>query len=185
MTYVVFFLFYGVLPWKIKHPRSRYESTMDKLQRVRTSKELATGDVLGSLSAECPLEFGEMLEYSRSLGFVQRVDYDRLMQSFHALAAQMECDYKAALDWTPCVRTLSHDVMAIPGLFSIPIESPGITNEELLALTLELIDYGNSYDDYWSQWSIHRYRDTELTLPYEQAQILDNIVPSIKVHHCK
>jgi hypothetical protein len=123
------------------------------MKRVRASKEAATATILSNLSTGCPPEFGELLDYSRSLDFNQPVDYDLLVERFRSLAAHIECDSQMHLDWTPCHRECSLDVKLVPGLYSNPIISDN-NKEGDLADGSHSGMYEDTYPELWSEWTL-------------------------------
>ena len=150
------------------------------MKRVRASKEAGTAAVLSNLSAGCPPEFGELLDYSRSLYFNQYVDYDLLVERFRSLAARIECDSQTPLDWTPCPRECPLDVKLVPGLYSNPIISHNDKEDDIANESYSEDEiYEDTYSDLRSEWTMQRSRDQELTMPVEQAQLLDRLLPPI------
>lgn len=125
------------------------------------------------LSAGFPNEFGEMLNYSRSLKFDQLPDYGAIRRSFTSLAAKLGYSSdNGPLKWTPCYPETAN---LIPEVV-IPHEE-----EE---------DEGNGDDDdslgensYYEMdidiWERQGERDKDVTLSAKQEAELDSIIPLI------
>lgn len=173
---MAFSLLLGKLPWSVYSP---YEGPKKQMIRVRTSKIAATGLILGR---GYPSEFGELLDYSRSLQFGQAVDYATLIERFTSLAARLNCDLGSALDWTPTERTYESTAeeyfKTIPGLCREPINKRDklrYRNDD--DLETEVFDI--SHFSELSEWCRKHGRGRELTMPLQQAEVLDREIPHI------
>ncbi|KAK0481480.1 putative casein kinase-1 hhp1 [Armillaria novae-zelandiae] len=93
LAYIALFLLRGHLPWK---PRPHEESQLHSQEIVRHMKSSCSGK---DLSEGFPVEFGDLLDYSRSLDFNQLPDYGMFRCLFASLAGETS---DGQFDWTPC-----------------------------------------------------------------------------------
>jgi serine/threonine protein kinase len=91
-AYVLFYLLKGALPWQGVKAASKIE----KYNRIAEKKVRNTPEVL---CIDIPAEFGEMLRYSRSLGFEAKPDYSYLKKLFLNLATKINITLDAEFDW--------------------------------------------------------------------------------------
>ena len=141
------------------------------MRRIHASKEAASGD---TLRASFPTQFGYFLDYSRKLEYDQMPDYTALKERFVDLNKQTGGKDEAPLDWSSV---------------GVPIREgyagPDITGgeEENDEESEEGSEEENFPDSYWgldiANWEIQDARDRSLTLPIEQAKLVDSSVPQI------
>jgi hypothetical protein len=94
LAYTLLFLLRGDLPWR-RHSSGR-GTIFGKIAQVR-EKKLAW---LGSrLAFGFPIEFGQLLDYARSLGFEEQPDYDGWRSNFRRVAEQSRCANHKTLNW--------------------------------------------------------------------------------------
>ncbi|KAK0218473.1 putative casein kinase-1 hhp1 [Armillaria nabsnona] len=122
VAYVALFLLRGHLPWK---PRPHSEPDVRSQEIVRFMKSSCSGK---DLSSGFPVEFGDLLDYSRSLEFDQLPDYGTFRRLFVALIEGMS---DGLLDWTPCITQLK----------------PCLVDEPQLGIPPEGEDYDVAYED--------------------------------------
>jgi serine/threonine protein kinase len=91
-AYVLIYLLKGVLPWQ----GVKGASKMEKYNRIAERKVRHTPEVL---CVDIPSEFGEMLRYSRSLGFEGKPDYSYVKKLFLNLARKINITLDAEFDW--------------------------------------------------------------------------------------
>ncbi|KAK0450510.1 putative casein kinase-1 hhp1 [Desarmillaria tabescens] len=163
LAYIALFLLRGHLPWK---PRPREESQLRSQEIVRLMKLSCSGK---DLSEGFPIEFGDLLDDSRSLDFNQLPDYGRFRRLFGGSS-------NGPLDWTPCVPAqINTRVLDEPEL-------------EILGEDDDHYDDSSSDDrgedsyfgmdiDMWD--SRQGERDKNLALPAEQEADLDSCIPLI------
>lgn len=165
------FLLRGNLPWK---PRPHEESSLRSQEIVRRIKSNCSGQFL---SDGFPVEFGELLDHSRSLEFNQFPDYDRLRRVFGSMA---EKKGDGPLDWTPCFPKTNTYVLdgpldlVVPGEYDPPkdLDDPCWREDPLGENSYFAMDI-----DMWD--SRQGERDEDLTLLAEQEVALDLCVPWI------
>lgn len=165
------------LKWKRTHDCPRYTYDHDAKGNPLTANEPAGNRNTPALSY--PVELRNLPDSAGGLPFGQYVDYDVLMERFRTFAAQMKCETQMQLDWTSRNRKTILDpiLKATPGLFSCPLKSKHEEGVE------ELFDenFTDSFEGMWSEWTIQRERDWELTMPVMQAQLLGSSISVAKV----
>ncbi|KAK0218477.1 kinase-like domain-containing protein [Armillaria nabsnona] len=124
------------------------------------------------LSSGFPVEFGDLLDYSRPLKFDQLPNYGMFRLLFAALA---EGRSDGPLDWMPCEPQTTSSVLDEP-LLDVPGEyNDDDDNDDYYAFLAE-----DSYCKmYLSMWDRQRERDKDLTLPVEREVYLDSCTPLI------
>jgi len=125
------------------------------------------------LSIGFPENFGQMLNYSRSLYFNEIPDYLTLRHAFANLAERMGYSLDSApLDWTPCYPQITNIIL------DEPIVSISGEDED------DCDGYNLGEDSYcaWdiSMWEQQGERDKDVTLPAQQEADLDNIIPDVQ-----
>ncbi|KAK0209309.1 hypothetical protein DFS33DRAFT_1272338 [Desarmillaria ectypa] len=108
LAYISLFLLRGNLPWK---PRPREESQLRSQELVRQMKLSCSGK---DLSESFPVEFGNLLDDSRSLDFNQLPDYGMFRCLFANLDEGMSESSDGRLDWTPCYPQTSKCLLDKP-----------------------------------------------------------------------
>ncbi|PBK94529.1 putative casein kinase-1 hhp1 [Armillaria gallica] len=165
LAYTAFFLLRGHLPWD---PRPREEFQLRSQEIVRLMKSRCSGK---DLSAGFPVDFGDLLDYSRSLEFDQFPNYG-MFRPLSATLAEGISD--GPLDWTPCDPHTMTCILDEPQL-EIP-EDDDEDDSDYYAFLAE-DSYCELDLDMWD--SRQRERDKELTLPVEQEVYLDSCTPLI------
>jgi serine/threonine protein kinase len=171
LAYTAFFLLRGDLPWRTSDSHSK--SMKHSMQRIRASKA-ASGDKLGD---SFPAEFGYLLYYSRRLEYDQMPDYVDLKYRFTDLNGRVGGnDTGGPLDWSSVRISISeeHNSSEIAHIDD-DLESEDENDE-----SSEEENFKNSYCD-WdiADWDIQGARDRSLTLPIEQVELADSIIPQI------
>src|SRR6266545_1850388 len=123
------------------------------------------------LSVGFPEDFGQMLNYSRSLDFNELPNYLMLRHAFASLAKRMGYSLDAPLDWTPCYPQITNIIL----------------DEHIVSISDEDEDDCDGCklgEDSYCAWDILMWerqgeRDKDLTLPARQEADLDNIIPLI------
>jgi len=169
LAYMAFFLLRGNLPWK--GTDDHREPMVRGLTRVKNLKEAVTG---ASLNAGFPVEFAELLDYSRSLQFEEDVDYDAIIARFNRLADRLSCQLQESLDWKPYLRDGANPpILPNPSILPCKADLSGGSSDEADDEINE--GYSNSY---WysdiAEWDPNISRDRELTMPLGRAQFLDS-----------
>jgi hypothetical protein len=177
LSYVGLFLARSDLPWR---NGPRYEPMKRSIKRIRDSKARSTGTKLG---AGLEPEFGDLLNYSRGLGFDQIADYGSWNSRFEDIVQRLGIIPGEPLDWTPGeprIALLQADES------SEAVEADDATNEGADDPGSELEDglkeqFQNSYYGYDIDcWDfIQGERDQDLTMPPEFKGKVDNLIPRI------
>ncbi|KAK0233861.1 putative casein kinase-1 hhp1 [Armillaria fumosa] len=162
-AYIALFLLRGHLPWK---PRPREEFWLHSQEIVRHMKLSCSGK---RLSEGFPVEFGDLLDYSRSLDFNQLPDHGILRRLFASLAGEPS---DGQFDWTPCYPQTVKIVLDEP-----KVETPDEDEDKGDSEDLGEDSYFGMDIDMWD----HRQgeRDKNLTLLAEQEADLDSCIPLI------
>ena len=162
LALIALFLLRGNLPWK---PRPRLESQLCSQEVVRLMKLAYSGPIL---STGFPIEFGEVLTYSRSLKFELLPDYRAVRHSFASLAERLGYSPDSGpLNWTPCYPQTTN---LIPEVL-IPDEEDNNSNKDSDDDLGEDSYYGMDIDI----WERQGERDKDVTLSAKQEAELDNI----------
>ncbi|SJL06429.1 uncharacterized protein ARMOST_09766 [Armillaria ostoyae] len=167
LAYIALFLLRGHLPWK---PRPRLEFRLRSQEIVRHMKLSCSGK---GLSEGLPVEFGDLLDYSRSLDFEPLPDNGRFGRIFGSMA-QGRSD--GPLDWTPCIPQTNTCVLDEPQL-EIPGEDEDDDDDDDSSDGLGENTYFGMDIDMWD--SRQGERDKDLTLLAEQEADLDSRTPQI------
>ncbi|PBK65322.1 kinase-like protein [Armillaria solidipes] len=166
LVYIALFLLRGHLPWK---PRPRLESQLRSQEIIRLMKSNCSGKYL---SSGFPVEFSDLLDYSRSLIFDQLPDYETFRLSFATFAEGLS---DGLLDWThynpqPNTCHVEEPRFEIPGEDDVYV----IDNAHHAFLKKD------SYCEWdLDMWERQMERDKDLTLPIEQEVYLDSCAPLI------
>lgn len=123
------------------------------------------------LCAGFPVDFGDLLDYSRSLDFDQFPDYGRLRPLFTNLT---EAISDGPLDWTPSGQKTTACVLDEPQL-EISEDEDG-DDADYYAFLAEDSYYELDLD---FRDNRQRERDKDLTLPVDQEVYLDSCTPLI------
>ncbi|PBK77698.1 kinase-like protein [Armillaria solidipes] len=165
LSYTALFLLRGHLPWD---PRPRKEFQLRSQEIVRLLKASCSGK---DLSAGFPVDFGDLLDYSRSLDFDQLPDYG-ISRPLFANWAEGISD--GPLDWTPRDTHTPTYVLDDPQL-EISEDEDGDDADYYAFLAED--SYCEMDLDMWD--SRQGERDQELTLSVEQEVYLDSCTPLI------
>lgn len=92
IAYVLLYFLLGELPWQGIHVASKQE----KYHRICDMKMNLNISILKGH----PPEFLQMLNYSKSLKFEEKPDYDYLQNLFKQVAQREEIDFDGVFDWT-------------------------------------------------------------------------------------
>lgn len=164
------FLLRGNLPWK---RRPHLENQLRSQEIIRIMKSACSGT---DLCADLPCEFGQLLDYSRSLIYQQFPDYEALRALFLDLSGRMGYSLvREPLDWTPCYPKITRPILEEPTV-SIPDDIEHVREEKVDDLDDE--SYVGFDIDFW--YFPPGERDKELTLPVEQEAELDSALPVIE-----
>ncbi|PBK76558.1 putative casein kinase-1 hhp1 [Armillaria solidipes] len=163
LAYIALFLLRGHLPWK---PRPREEFRLHSQEIVRHMKSSCSGK---NLSEGFPVEFGDLLDYSRSLHFNQLPDYGMFRRLFASLAGEAS---DGRFDWTPCYPQTVKFVLDEP-----KVETPDEDTDEADGEDLGEDSYFGMDLDMWDLRQGER--DKNLTLLAEQEADLDSCIPLI------
>ena len=148
--------------------------------QIRDSKARWTGAKLGTGFEP---EFGDLLDYSRELGFDQIPNYELWKARFSDIALRLGIIPEEPLDWTPGeppIALLQADES------SEALDADNALGEEADESDDELEDgseeqFQNSYFgwdiDCWD--FIQGERDQDLTTPPEFKETIDNFIPQI------
>lgn len=117
----------------------------------------------------------EILRYARRLQYGEVPDYDRLvgqLAKWGQVSLQTE-----ALDWTPISSPVPVPIADVHGEDSAADDADdGIGDDEE-----PNEEYSNSYFGYDIDcWDDYAARDRDVTLPAEQAEMLDGLIPVIE-----
>ena len=123
------------------------------------------------LSASFPNEFGEMLNYSRSLKFDQLPDYGAIRRSFTSLAERLGYSDNGPLKWTPCYPETANLIPEVVIPYEEEDEGDGDDDDSLGENSYYEIDI-----DIWERQG---ERDRDVTLSAKQEAELDSIIPPI------
>ncbi|SJL02834.1 uncharacterized protein ARMOST_06172 [Armillaria ostoyae] len=166
LAYIALFLLRGHLPWK---PRPRLEPQLRSQEIIRLMKSSCSGK---DLSSGFPVEFGYLLDYSRSLEFDQLPDYRSFMRLFAALPKGIS---DGLLDWTSCDPQTTTCILDEPQLDIPGLDENSDADDDDYAFAAE-----NSYFEMdISMWEHQRERDKDLTFPVERELFLDSCTPLI------
>lgn len=124
------------------------------------------------LSEGLPAEFGDLLDYSRSLDFDQLPDYERFRHLFGSMAQGRSDGF---LDWTPCVPQTNTCILDEPQLEILGEDEDD--GEDDSSDGLGENTYFGMDIDMWD--SRQGERDKDLTLLAEQEADLDSRTPQI------
>jgi len=177
LSYIGLFLVRSDLPWR---NGSRYEPMKRSIKRIRHSKANWTGAQLG---AGFEPEFGDLLDYSRGLGFDQIPDYELWKARFTDMTLRLGIASGEPLDWTPG-EPPTMLLQADEPFEAFDVNNPA--DQEVDESDGELEDeleekfqnsyYGNDIDC----WDfIQGERDQDLTLPLEFKGKIDRLIPRI------
>ncbi|KAK0450511.1 putative casein kinase-1 hhp1 [Desarmillaria tabescens] len=166
LAYIALFLLRGHLPWK---PRPREESQLRSQEIVRLMKSSCSGK---GLSEGLPADFGDLLDYTRSLDFDQLPDYERFRRIFGSI---VDGRSNGPLDWTPSVPQTNTCVLDEPQL-EIPGEDEDEDDDDDSDDLGENTYFGMDIDIWDSRQG---ERDKDLTLLAEQEVDLDSRTPQI------
>ncbi|KAK0450559.1 putative casein kinase-1 hhp1 [Desarmillaria tabescens] len=166
LAYIALFLLRGNLPWK---PRPREESQLRSQEIIRQMKSSCSSK---DLSEGLPVEFGDLLDYSRSLDFNQLPDYGMLRRSFATLVDESS---DGRLDWTPCHSQIGKFLLDEPKV-EIPHEDEDDDGDDRSDDRGEDSYFGMDIDMWDSRQG---ERDKDLTLLAEQEADLDSCTPVI------
>jgi hypothetical protein len=158
----------GDLPWRIFLP---HESTKNAMIRILTAKQAFVGS---TLPATIPVEFCDLLDFARSAKGDITADLSEMRMKMHNLASSLGEVADNPLDFTP------QDALFTPENIKrdagSDTESDGGSDGEANE------DYSNSY---WGldidRWDTRAARDKSLTLPADEAHLLDSQIPEIAV----
>ena len=172
LSYIGLFMVRSDLPWR---NGPRYEPMKRSIKRIRHSKTRWTGAKLG---AGFEPEFGDLLDYSRGLGFDQIPDYELWKARFTGMTLRLGIVSGEPLDWTPQELSTA-SLLQADDADNPPYEEVDESDGELedgLEEQFQNSYYGNDIDC----WDfIQGERDQELTLPLEFKGKIDKIIPRI------
>jgi len=170
LALIALFLLRGKLPW---NPRPHYELELLSQEIVRLMKSVCSGPIL---STGLPVEFGDLLTYSRLLDFGRLPSYGVLIHSFKNLIERMGyLPGGGPLDWTPCTHEFSNVIVNEP-------EVSICDEDKVEGHTV----YHLGEDSYCGMdidaWERQGERDKDVTLPIKQ-EVFDSIVSlMVEVH---
>lgn len=175
LAYTAFFLLRGGLPWI--YESYRRESMKRSIVRTRNSKAAFSPIP----SPKEPEEFAELLIYARILFYEQIPDYDTLGKKFSNLADRLGSSSHEPLDWSPDPEGPpdlggSHDQvdgLAPEGDDDDDSDDAGDDEDEEEYLTESYVGYD------MADYEIQHNRDKEITLPTEQEELMDSLIPRI------
>ena len=87
------YLLRGNLPWqsiKVKNKEEKYKKILNKKKKI-SSKELGEG---------FPIEFAEILDYFKSLGYTENPDYETCCQKLLNVLQREKVKFDYVYDWT-------------------------------------------------------------------------------------
>ena len=91
--YTLMYLLRGNLPWqsiKVKNKEEKYKKILNKKKKI-SSKELGEG---------FPIEFAEILDYFKSLGYTENPDYETCCQKLLNVLQREKVKFDYVYDWT-------------------------------------------------------------------------------------
>lgn len=168
LAYTLLFLLIGDLPWRISAPR---ESTKNAMIRILAAKQAFTGSSIPSI---IPVEFRELLDFSRNAKGDITGDLAEMRIKMHTLASNLDESENKSLDFT------HQDALFPPENQETNGGSESDSDEECYEEPNE--EYSNSY---WGLdidcWDMRDARDKSLTFPADEAEWLDGLTPEIAV----
>jgi hypothetical protein len=178
LAYIILWLYYGDLPWR---GGSIYEPFPQNIIRIRSFKAALNGTDTTEIPG-FPSEFGEFLDYSRSLKFDQIPDYAYWLNKFTELGKNNGGENVAGqpLDWRAREDQIDKDS------YPLITQTPSIPSYE--GKEDDDSDDAESVTDSYSgidgpEWEIQEDRDANLTLtpilPSEKGGLLDDNMPEI------
>ncbi|PPR02002.1 hypothetical protein CVT24_011125 [Panaeolus cyanescens] len=158
LSFVLLSLLRGSLPW---HNLCDSGTAVGRIIHIRRKMENWTG---ARLAEGHPTIFGELLDYARGLGFNQSIDYDRFIDSFHAL----EQDTTASLVPVDVAKSSSEAEKPTPASF--PVEKG--------QLVLLQLDIPVSVEGYTTRHENTSYKEDSL---FSSQQWISPFRPAIVV----
>ena len=147
------------------------------IKRIRDSKARSTGAKLG---AGLEPEFGDLLDYSRGLGFDQIPNYESWNARFADIALRLGIISGEPLDWTPGEPRIAllqaDEALEADDTLGEEADDCGGELEDELEERFQNSYYGHDIDC----WDfIQGERDQDLTMPSEFKGTIHNFIPRI------
>ncbi|KAL6933138.1 related to Casein kinase I homolog 3 [Hanseniaspora guilliermondii] len=94
LAHVFFYFLRGQLPWQgLKAANNKL-----KYEKIGKTKQASTADFL-CMNGKIPWQFGEILNYARSLKFEEEPDYDHLIRMLYSVFDEMNIENDGRYDW--------------------------------------------------------------------------------------